>query len=453
MAVNFVTVDRETPDMFPATVQEYLPEDHLARFVVEIVDRLDLSHLVAAYAGTGSRPYHPAMLVALLFYGYATGVFSSRKLAQATYDSIAFRYICANAHPDHRTIADFRKRFLDELAGLFTEVLLIAQAMGLLKLGTVSLDGTKIKANASKHKALSFAHAERLEEQLEGEVEELLRLAEQADNTPLPEHLDIPLELKRREQRLAVIAAAKAEIEARAQARFQAEQAEYERKLAEREARRERTGRKPGGKPPKVPEPGPRAKDQDSLTDAESRIMPTAGGGFEQAYNAQANVDTETHLIVAQHVTDHTNDKQEVGPALAQLDALPEVLGTVDALLADTGYHSQENLERCAAAGIDPYIPEARQRHNPPLAERLADDPPAPQGEPTPSQANAHRLRTRDGKACYAKRKATVETVFGIIKQVQGFRQFLLRGLRAVQGEWALVCLGWNLKRLFALKG
>jgi transposase len=453
MAVNFVTVDRETPDRFPASVQEYLPEDHLARFVVEIVDRLDLSRLVAAYAGTGSRPYHPAMLVALLFYGYATGVFSSRKLALATYDSIAFRYICANTHPDHRTIADFRKRFLDELAGLFTAVLLIAQAMGLLKLGTVSLDGTKIKANASKHKALSFAHANRLEEQLKGEVEELMRLAEQADNTPRPAPLDLPAELKRREQRLAVIAAAKAEIEARAQARFEAEHAEYERKLAEREARCERTGKKPGGKPPTAPEPGPRAKDQVNLTDAESRIMPTAGGGFEQAYNAQANVDTATHLIVAQHVTDHTNDKQEVGPALERLDALPAALGTVEAMLADTGYHSQENLERCAAAGIDPYIPAARQRHNPPLAERLADDPPEPQGQPTTAEATAYRLRTRDGKARYAKRKATVETVFGIIKQVQGFRQFLLRGLRAVQGEWALVCLGWNLKRLFALKG
>jgi hypothetical protein len=180
--------------------------------------------------------------------------------------------------------------------------------------------------------------------------------------------------------------------------------------------------------------------------------MPTAGGGFEQAYNAQAGVDTETHLIVAQHVTDHANDKQEIGPALARLDALPDALGTVEALLADTGYHSRENLERCAAAGIDPYIPAARQPHNPPLAERLADDPPAPQGEPTPAEANAHRLRTRAGKARYAKRKATVEIVFGIIKHVPGFRQFLLRGLRAVQGEWALVCTGWNLKRLFALQ-
>jgi transposase len=451
MAVDFIPLDRDTPDWFPATVQEYLPEDHLARFVVEIVDQLDLSHLVAAYAGTGSKPYHPALLVALLFYGYATGVFSSRKLYQATHDSIAFRFICANTHPDHRTIADFRKRFLGELEARFTEILLIAQAMGLVKLGTVSLDGTKIKANASKHKALSWGHAERIEEQLKGEVAELMRLAEQADNRPLPEQLDIPSELARREQRLAVIAAAKEEIAARAQARFVREQAEFELKQARREAYERETGKKARGKVPQPPEPGPRAKDQVNLTDEQSRIMPTAGG-FEQGYNAQAGVDTDTHLIVEQHVTDHTNDKQEVAPALERLNALPDALGQVETLLADTGYHSQDNVERCEAAGIEPLIPAARQSHNPPLAERFGDDPPAP-SDPSPAEAMAHRLRTRDGKTRYAKRKATVETVFGIIKHVQGFRQFLLRGLRAVQGEWALVCIGWNLKRLFALKG
>jgi transposase len=451
MAVDFIPLDRDTPDWFPATVQEYLPEDHLARFVVEIVDQLDLSHLVAAYAGTGSKPYHPALLVALLFYGYATGVFSSRKLSQATHDSIAFRFICANTHPDHRTIADFRKRFLGELEARFTEILLVAQAMGLVKLGTVSLDGTKIKANASKHKALSWGHAERIEEQLKGEVAELMRLAEQADNRPLPEQLDIPSELARREQRLAVIAAAKEEIAARAQARFVREQAEFELKQARREAYERETGKKARGKVPQPPEPGPRAKDQVNLTDEQSRIMPTAGG-FEQGYNAQAGVDTDTHLIVEQHVTDHTNDKQEVAPALERLNALPDALGQVETLLADTGYHSQDNVERCEAAGIEPLIPAARQSHNPPLAERLGDDPPAP-SDPSPAEAMAHRLRTRDGKTRYAKRKATVETVFGIIKHVQGFRQFLLRGLRAVQGEWALVCIGWNLKRLFALKG
>jgi hypothetical protein len=201
-----------------------------------------------------------------------------------------------------------------------------------------------------------------------------------------------------------------------------------------------------------VPESSPRAKDQVNLTDEESRIMPTAGGGFEQAYNAQAGIDTATHLIVEQHLTDHTNDKQEGTPVLERLDALPDALGEVDALLADTGYHSRDNLEQCDAAGIAPYIPEARQRHNPPLCERLAEDSPAP-SDPCPVEATAHRLRTHAGKVRYAKRKSTVETVFGIIKHVQGFRQFLLRGLRAVQGEWALVCIGWNLKRLFALNG
>lgn len=452
MPAEFILIDRDTPQLFPASVQDYLPEKHLARFVVEIVDQLDLKRLVGAYRGTGSAAYHPAMLVALLFYGYATGVFSSRKLAQATYDSIACRFICANSHPDHRTIADFRKRFLGELEALFVEILLIGQAMGLVKLGTVSLDGTKIKANASKHKALSWAHANRLEEQLKDEVAELMRLAEQADNHALPEQMDIPLELERREQRLEVIAAAKAEIAARAQERFEREQGEYEEKQAKREAHEKKTGKKPSGKGPKPPTPGPEPKDQVNLTDAESRIMPTSSGGFEQGYNAQAGVDIDTHLIVEEHVTQHTNDKQEVAPALENLAALPEELGEVEALLADTGYHSEANVQRCDNAEIEPLIPAKREGHNPPLAERFADDP-APPSDPSPVQAMAHRLRTQAGKALYAKRKSTVETVFGIIKHVMGFRQFLLRGLRAVQGEWALVCIGWNLRRLFVLKG
>ena len=451
MPVTFIPFDRNTLDPFPPTVKDYLPESHLARFVVEIVEQLDLSPLVQAYSGRGSQPYHPAMLIALLFYGYATGVFSSRKLAHATHDSIAFRYICANTHPDHRTLSDFRKRFLSELKALFVQILLIAQAMGVLKLGTVSLDGTKIHANANKHKALSWDHANRLEAQLKGEVDALMTLAEQADNTPNPERLDIPEELERRQQRLEVIAAAKEEIAARAQARFEAEQAEYARKLAERQARIDATGKKPGGKPPKAPEPGPRAKDQVNLTDPESRIMPIAGGGFEQAYNAQASVDTATHLIVGEHLTDHVNDKQEIAPALERLEALPDALGEVKKALADTGFYSAENLERCETAGIEPFIPQGRQGHNPPLGERLAEDPDPPKAPRSAVQANAQRLKTREGKACYAQRKSTVETVFGVIKQAQGFRQFLLRGLSAVQGEWTLVCMGYNLKRLFAL--
>ena len=452
MADKFVPIDRDTPYVFPPCVQDYLPEGHLARFVVEIVDCLNLSHLSATYSGRGSQAYPPAMLVALLFYGYATGVFSSRKLEKATYDSVAFRYICANTNPDHDTIASFRKRFLKELEGLFVEILLVAEAMGLMKLGTVSLDGTKIKANASKHKALSWDYANRLEEQLKGEVEELLRLAEEADRKPLPEGMDIPEELKRRKQRLAAIDQAKEEIKARAQERFEREQAEYEEKIARRKAYEEATSRKARGKAPTPPTPGPRSKDQVNLTDEESRIMPSSSGGFEQGFNAQAGVDVDTHIIVEQHVTQNTNDKQEIEPALAKIAALPEELGEVETLLADTGYFSKGNVEQCNDANIEPLIPEKRQKHNLPLKERFKEDP-EPVHNPTPVQAMKHRMNTKEGKALYAKRKSTVETVFGIIKQVQGFRQFMLRGFASVQSEWALVCIGWNLKRMHALNG
>ncbi len=450
MAVEFICIDRDTPYIFPPCVQDYLPEDHLARFVVDIVDQLDLSHLSAVYTGRGSKPFHPAMLVSLLFYGYATGVFSSRKLEKASYDSIAFRYVCANTNPDHDTIASFRKRFLPELSALFVEILLVAEVMGLVKLGSVSLDGSKIKANANKHKALSWDYANRLELQLKQEVEELMRLAAEADQRSLPEEMDIPAELKRREERLASIARAKAELKVRAQERFEREQVEYEEKLANREARAKKTGKKPRGKPPKPPSAGPRGKDQVSLTDAESRIMPTSGGGFEQAYNAQAGVDVATHLIVAQHVTQHTNDKQEIEPALKAIGDLPAALGEVKKLLADTGYFSADNVDKCIEGGVEPFIQEKRQPHNLPLMERFSADPEPPPNA-TPVQAMRHRLQTQEGKAVYAKRKATVETVFGIVKDVLGFRQFLLRGLDAVKGEWSLVCIGWNLKRMHAL--
>lgn len=452
MAVQFILIDRDTPYIFPPCVQDYLPEDHLARFVVEIVDGLDLNHLSAVYSGKGSKPYHPAMLIALLFYGYATGVFSSRKLEKATYDSIAFRYVCANTNPDHDTIAAFRQRFLKELGALFVDILLVAEAMGLVKLGNVSLDGTKIKANASKHKALSWEYANKLEAQLKEEVEELMRLAIEADQNSLPEEMNIPEELQRRETRLVAIESAKQEIQRRAQARFEQKQADYEAKMAKREADEKQSGKKARGKKPTPPEAGPRDKDQVNLTDEESRIMPTSGGGFEQAYNAQAGVDVETHLIVEQHVTQHTNDKQEIKPALENIVALPNVLGEIDNLLADTGYFSEANVDLCEDAGIVPLIPSGREKHNLPLKERFKAVPPAP-SNPSSVQAMRHRMQTVDAKALYAKRKSTVETVFGIIKQVQGFRQFLLRGLESVQSEWALVCIGWNLKRMHALNG
>lgn len=449
MAINFKPLDRNTPYLLPPSVQDYLPEDHLACFVVEIVEQLDL-RAFTAYSGKGKPPYHPALLIALLFYGYATGTFSSRKLEKATYDSIAYRYICANTHPDHDTIATFRKRFLKELEGLFVDILLIAETMGLLKLGTVSLDGTKIKANASKHKALSWSHANQLEAQLKAEVEELLRKAEAADHTALPEELDVPAELARREQRLHTIAQAKEKIKTRARERFEREQAEYEDKMARRKAYEEETGKKPKGREPSAPSAEPLPQDQVNLTDEESRIMPTQSG-FEQAYNAQAGVDIETHLIVEQHLTQAPNDKLEVGPTLNNLGQLPQSLGQVTQLLADTGYYSQTNVDRCANAGAEPFIPEKRQSHNMPLQERFGEDPEAPDN-PSPVEAMKHRLQTREGRTIYSKRKCTVETVFGIIKHVLGFRQFLLRGFASVQGEWSLVCLAWNLKRIHALK-
>ena len=452
MSDTFRQVDRKTLYLMPPSMNDWLPEGHLARFIIEIVGQLNLTAIKSAYAGRGSKAHHPEMLLALLFYGYATGVFSSRKLEQATYDSVAFRYIAANNHPDHDTIATFRKRFLPELAPLFVQILLIAQQMGCLKLGKVSLDGTKIKANASKHQALSWKYANELEAQLEAEVAELLRQAEEADSSEAPpDGLDLPAELARRKERLAAIARAKAEIERRAAERHAREQAEYEHKLAERKAKEQNTGRKRQGKEPKPPEPGPRDKDQVNLTDDESRIMPVPGGGFDQCYNAQASVDVDSLLIVGQHLSQHPNDKQEIAPALAALTALPETLGTVDGVLADAGYFSQGNVEHCQQAAILPYISPKRDAHNQRRQERLLDPAPLPADADAMAQMK-HRLQTAEGRALYARRKCTVEPVFGIIKAVLGFRQFLLRGVASVRGEWSLVCMAWNLKRLHTLR-
>ena len=343
MSAKFIDYDQATLFLLPPSLQDWLPEDHLARFVVEIVDQLDLSSLKAAYAGRGSQPYNPEMLLALLFYGYATGVFSSRKLERSTYDSVAFRFIAANTHPDHDTIAVFRKRFLRELKPLFVQILLIAGQAGVLKMGTVSLDGTKVKANASKHKALSYAHANKLEEQLKAEVAELLRQAEAADQADLPDGMSIPEELSRRTERLKAIADAKAEIERRATERFAQEKEAYDKTMAERTDKEQATGKKPRGRKPQPPEPGVQGKDQVNLTDEESRIMKKSGGGFEQAYNAQAGVDIKSMLIVTSHVTQQTNDKLQVEPAIEKLTALPEELGAVEALIGDNGFYSSRS--------------------------------------------------------------------------------------------------------------
>ena len=451
MSDQFQAIDRETPYLLPPSLQDWLPEGHMARFVVEVVDRLDLSELTGAYGGGGGKAaYHPSVLLSVLFYGYATGVFSSRKLEQATYDSVAFRYLTADTHPDHDTTAHFRARFLAPLQGLFAQILVIAHEMGLLQVGTVSLDGKKVEANASKHKAMSWGYAKRLEEQLRGEVQELFECAARADAQAVPE-MDIPQELKRREERLGAIDKAKAEIERRAQERDEAERAEYEAKLTRRRVQEEKTGKKARGREPKPPVAGPREKDQVNFTDEDSRIMPSSEG-FVQGYNAQAAVDLDTHLIVANHISQKTNDKQEVEPALGRLDELPEAVGKPRALLADAGYFSEDNVERCEAQGVTPYIAHGRERHNMPLAQRFEPAPECP-ADADAVTAMGHRLKTPQGKALYAKRKSTVETVFGVIKEVLGFRRFHLRGGEAVRGEWTLVCMAWNLKRMHAVAG
>jgi len=449
---NFRLIDRDTGFLLPPSVDEWLPERHLARFVVEVIAGLDLRAMTCSYRGSGEASYHPELLLGLIIYGYATGVFSSRKLERATYDSVAFRFVAANEHPDHDTIAAFRRRFLKPVEALFVQVLGVAREMGMLKLGAVALDGTKIHANASRHSALSYEHANKIEAQLKAEVAELMAKAEAADQADVPDGMSIPEELARREQRLAAIARAKATIEARAKERHAREQAEHDAKMAARAAKTTATGKKPGGKPPAPPAEGPLATDQVNLTDEESRIMPVAGGGFEQCYNAQAVVSAGSLLVVAADVTQAPNDKQQLAPMLDKIADLPDALGQVGELLADNGYFSDGNVNACAAAGIDPLIAMGREAHHPALGDRFAEPPPAPQ-DPTPLEAMDHRLKTPEGKQRYALRKQTPEPVFGIIKSVLGFRQFLLRGLDNVRGEWNLVTMAWNMKRMFALAG
>ena len=454
---RFVPVDRETAYLLAPWVQEWLPKDHLARYVVDVVEALELSELTRQYAGRGSDAHHPGTLLALLIYGHATGVHASRAIERASHDSVAFRFVAGNTHPDHDTIATFRGRFADQIKALFVQVLQIAQANGLLKLGNVALDGTKVKANASRHSALSHGHALKLQEQLQAEVDELLRLAEVADAGARPDGMDIPQELARREQRLARIAQAKAQIEAAAAQDYAQAQAQFEAKQAERE-RRQNEGRRPPGPPPTPPSPEVDPKAQVNLTDADSRIMKVSGQGFEQCYNAQLAVDMDSRLIVACGLTQEVNDKQQVVPTLETLRALPPELGTVQALVTDNGFMSEANVRACVVpqagdgAPIVPLIALGREPHHGDLMQRFAPElfgPPPPD----PVRAMAHRLKTAEGRALYALRKSTVEPVIGIIKSVMNFRQFLLRGVNLVSGEWDLVCLAYNVKRMHRMQG
>jgi hypothetical protein len=316
-----------------------------------------------------------------------------------------------------------------------------------LKIGKVSLDGTKIKANASKHKALSYGYAQKLEKQLEDEINSLMTKAQTIDDLDEDTGMSIPKELSIRKDRLQAIQDTKKRIEQRAQGRYKKEKEDYDKKIKKREEKEKVTGKKSGGKKPKEPNPEPLAKDQINLTDEESRIMPTSGKGFNQCYNAQASVDVETMLIVGSHVTNATNDKQQIDPAIDQLNKLPEDVAKIEDLLADTGYNSEHNVRSCITNNINPLIAQNRDKHHPSPEERFKEPEPLKEGA-TDIQKAYHRLKTQEGKKIYAKRKSTVEPVFGIIKNVMGFRQFMLRGIENVSGEWDLVSIAWNLKRL-----
>ena len=450
MTRKFTTVDYEESLKQTVTLGDCLPADHLARFIVGIISLLDLSAIYACYAPVGGEAIAPELLLGVLFYGYATGVFSSRKLERATYESIPFRFIACGLHPDHATIAAFRKTFLVQIANLFTQVLVVAHELGYVKLGNISVDGSKVRADASKHQAVSYGRLLELEQCLRAEVEELLALGAQADQSTLPEGLDVEHEVALRQERLANLAEAKAVLEARAQERAAAEQAEYEAKLRARAEKAQETGHKPRGRAPQPPAPGPRVKDQYNFTDPESRIMknPT-DEGFDQYYNAQAAVDQDSRLIVGHSLSNHPNDKAE---ALPTVDAIPTAeIGTPKAAALDNGYFSPATIAGLAARGIDPYIATGREPHHQSWQERFAEQPAPPPAEASLIVNMAYKLQTAIGKAIYGLRKSTVEPVIGIIKETLGFRQFSLRGLAAVAGEWCLVCLAYDLKRLHVL--
>ncbi len=431
MSKTYRPYDPEQMLLMPVALQDWLPSDHLAYFISDVVDHLDLSTIMSRYEREerGYPPYHPRMMVKVMVYGYCIGVPSSRKMDKHLHEDIAFRVLAANNTPDFRTISDFRKDHLAALAGLFMQVLELCQMAGLVKLGHVSLDGTKVKANASKHKAMSYGKMKEKEAGLEAQVEELLRKAQEVDEEEDRRYGkgkrgdELPQELAFRESRLKKIREAKAALEA--EAKEEADKARAE-----------------GKSHPGVPED----KAQRNFTDSESRIMPAPGGKeFLQAYNCQAAVDSVHQVIVAAEATNHPSDKTQALPMMKEIESNT---GSVPKeVSADAGYFSASAIEGLTALGVNPFIPPDKTRHG-----RVV--PSAPRGRIprhlSPSDRIRRKLRTKRGRKRYALRMGTVEPVFGQIKQGRGFRQFLLRGLDNVNSEWQLICTGHNLLKLFA---
>ena len=429
MAANYLPYEPQQMLLLPEAIQDWLPEGHLAHFISDTVDTLDLGAFHARYdkGGPRNQPFHPAMMVKVLVYGYATGVFSSRKMARKLHEDVAFRVLAAGNFPAHRTIRDFRAFHLKELSELFVQVVRLAREMGLVKLGTIAVDGTKLKANASRHKAMSYGHMLKAEAELKAQIDALLRRAQQADEAEKNEpELDIPAEIARREARLAAIS----------EARQRLEQRQHDADL------------KRGRDPDEPPRGGrykrefgvPEDKAQDNFTDPDSRIMKRTGGGFDASYNAQTAVDDEAHIIVAAELTNNASDAGEL-PTMLQ--AVQDNLGAVpEQALADTGYKSEAVFEALADSGCDLVVALGREGK-----QALRCDP---QRSPY-TAAMAAKLQTDKGKAAYRRRKWIAEPPNGWIKNVLGFRQFSLRGLHRVQAEWKLVCLALNLRRMAAM--
>ena len=440
--------------LLPPNMNDWLPEGHPASLIREVVGRLDLSAIYAAYADGakgGKPPCDPRMMTGLLLYAYCKGVRSSRKIEEATYEWVPFRVLAADQHPDHDTICEFRKRHLGALSDLFVQVLDICREAGMAKLGHVAFDGTKVLANASKHKAMSYGRMKKRRAELEAEVADLMANADAVDaeeDAKFGKGVrgdELPEELRFRETRLAKIEEAMAALEAEAAAEADAKRAE----IAEKEKAREEEGKPRRGRKPKEPSDEPRDKAQRNFTDPDSRIMKDgATKGFVQAYNCQAAVDADSQVIVAADVTQEANDKKQVEPVIEQVKS--NTGEKPKRASADSGYFSEANAEYLDGEGIDAYVATGRQKHSDPT-------PPAPRGRipknATPKQRMARKLRTKKGRETYSKRKSSVEPVFGQIKDGRGIRRFLLRGIEAVRAEWRLICLTHNLLKLFRRVG
>jgi len=464
MATRFVTIDRDTPMLLPPDLREWVPADDMVHFVIEAVNGLRLSTVKVNVKGTGSRQYPPKMMLALVIYCYANGIFSSRRIERASYRDIAVRYLTADTHPDHDTICTFRRENFEAVTEAFVGVLALARELGVLKVGTVSVDGTHIRASASKDKNVRYDRAGELEQQLRADVAKLLAEAESSDQQEDNDGQKLPEEIARREKLLAKMTEARAQIERRAKARAEAERAEYERKLRRRQEAGQETGGRRLRKPRHAETPAP--QEQVNLTDADSRLMrKSKRSSYEQSYNSQAVVDADgSQLIVGQRVTQCASDANELVPALA---SVPPEAGVPTAALADSGYANAEVFEQVQSAengppqqnghpGVDLYVAVSRQENH---SQRRYEFRPASALQ-KPAKAIKDpvlldmraKLQSESGRRMYAKRKQTVEPVFGIIKSAMGFVRFLLRGLEKVRGEWALVCLAYNLKRLFTLQ-